>query len=82
MVEVLNYKPPKTLKAFITDVRPGELFYDWVIGPYGSGKTTASFFKLVYMAKKQAKWADGIRRSRAVIVRNTAPQLKDTTIAS
>jgi len=34
------------------------------------------------MAKLQARGKDGIRRSRAVIVRNTMPQLKDTTLVS
>jgi hypothetical protein len=47
-----------------------------------AGKTTGIFFKLIYMAKLQAKGSDGIRRSRAVIVRNTMPQLKDTTLSS
>ena len=79
---VIDYTPPPTLKQFIKDYRPGELFYDWVVGPVGSGKTTGIFFKLVYMAKLQAPGADGIRRSAAVIVRNTAPQLRDTTIRS
>lgn len=79
---IINYKPPPILREFIKDYRPGELFYDWVVGPVGSGKTTAIFFKLIYMAKLQAKGPDGIRRSRAVIVRNTMPQLKDTTLAS
>lgn len=82
MVETLTYKPPPTIKAFIKDYLPGELFYDWIIGPYGSGKTTGIFFKLAYMAQKQAKGRDGVRRSRAVVVRNTMPQLKDTTLVS
>ena len=82
MSEAIVYKPPPTLKAFIKDYRPGALFYDWIIGPYGSGKTTAIFMKLVYMAQLQAKGADGIRRTRAVIVRNTAPMLRDTTLVS
>lgn len=47
-----------------------------------SGKTTGIFFKLAYMAKRQEPGPDGIRRSRAVVVRNTLPQLKDTTLAS
>jgi hypothetical protein len=80
--EVINYTPPPVLKHFIKDHRPGELFYDWIVGPVGSGKTTGIFFKLVYMAKLQAKGPDGIRRSRAVVVRNTAPQLRDTTLTS
>jgi hypothetical protein len=34
------------------------------------------------MAKLQAPQHDGIRRTRAVVVRNTMPQLRDTTITS
>lgn len=82
MSEIIQYTPPKTIKAFIKDYRPGELFYDWIVGPVGSGKTTGIFFKLIYMASKQAPSSDGIRRTRAVIVRNTMPQLKDTTLSS
>lgn len=78
----VNYTPPPTIRDFILDHKPGELFYDWIVGPVGSGKTTGIFMKLVYMAGLQAKGADGIRRSRAVVVRNTMPQLKDTTIPS
>ena len=82
MSQQIVYTPPPTLKEFIKDHRKGELFYDWIVGPVGSGKTTGIFFKLVRMAKLQAPAPDGIRRSRAVIVRNTLPQLKDTTLSS
>lgn len=78
----INYKPPPTLKQYIRDYLPGELFYDWIVGPVGSGKTTAIFMKLVYMAGLQAPGPDGVRRTRAVIVRNTMPQLRDTTLSS
>lgn len=78
----LVYSAPPTVRKFMRHYLPGQLFYSWIIGPLGSGKTTGLFFKLVYMAQMQAKSADGIRRSKAVIVRNTMPQLKDTTIAS
>jgi hypothetical protein len=76
------YTPPPILREFIKDYRPGELFYDWIVGPVGSGKTTAIFMKLVRMAKLQKPSRDGIRRTRAVIVRNTMPQLRDTTLSS
>jgi hypothetical protein len=79
----LQYTPPPTVRDFIKHHKPGELFFDWIVGPVGSGKTTGIFFKLAYMASLQEKSPlDGIRRSRAVIVRNTMPQLKDTTIKS
>lgn len=78
----INYSPPDTIAAFIRDHLKGQLFYDWIVGPVGSGKTTSIFFKLVYMAKLQEPGSDGIRRTRAVIVRNTLPQLRDTTLSS
>ena len=82
MTEVIKYVPPATLKQFIRWCPSGQLFYAWCVGPYGSGKTTAMFFKLCHMAKMQAPGKDGIRRTRAVIIRNTRPQLKDTTLVS
>lgn len=82
MAQAINYTPPDTISRFIKDHLPGELFYDWIVGPVGSGKTTGIFMKLVYMAQLQAKGPDGIRRSRAVIVRNTGQQLQDTTLNS
>lgn len=81
-MSTINYTPPPTIRNFIKDYRPGELFYDWIVGPVGSGKTTGLFFKLCYMAKQQAPGPDGIRKTRAVVVRNTMPQLKDTTLSS
>ncbi len=48
-----------------------------------SGKTTGMLFKIAYMAKLQDKDPrDGLRKSRAVVVRNTAAQLRDTTLSS
>lgn len=83
MASSINYTPPPTVRDFIRHYKAAELFHDWIIGPVGSGKTTGIFFKLVYMASQQAKSpVDGIRRSRAVVVRNTMPQLKDTTLTS
>ena len=78
----IQYNPPKTLKEFIKDHKQNDLFYDWIVGPIGSGKTTANFFKLIHLAKMQERSQDGLRHTRAVIVRNTLPQLKDTTITS
>lgn len=49
----INYTPPATISRFIKDHLPGELFYDWIVGPVGSGKTTGIFMKLIYMAGLQ-----------------------------
>jgi hypothetical protein len=82
-INAVNYTPPPTVRDFIADLSPSSLFYSWILGPVGSGKTTGILFKLAYMASLQAKSPrDGIRRSRAVVVRNTFPQLRDTTIPS
>ena len=78
----IDYTPPLTIRSFIRSHKTSQLFYNWIIGPVGSGKTTALFMKLIHLAKKQAPSQDGIRRTRAVVVRNTMPQLKDTTLVS
>jgi hypothetical protein len=82
MPSIIDYRPSPTVRAFIRDYRDQGLFYDWIVGPVGSAKTTALFFKLIFMAMKQAPSPDGIKRTKAVIVRNTLPMLKDTTLAS
>ena len=80
---IIDYRPAPTVKEFIKHFTPGRFFADWIIGPVGSGKTTGIFFKLIYLAAKQVPSpVDGVRRVRAVVVRNTAPQLTDTTIVS
>ena len=57
-----------------------EKFISLVVGPVGSGKTTAAIMKIAYHAKRMAKATDGIRHSKAVWIRNTNEQLKDTSI--
>lgn len=48
-----------------------------------SAKTTAIMMKIVHRAQQQKPSpADGVRRTRWVIVRNTMTQLKDTTLKS
>lgn len=51
-----------------------------IVGPVGSGKSTASCLRLQRHAYAQAPGPDGVARTRFAIVRNTKPQLKDTTI--
>lgn len=50
-----------------------------ILGPVGSAKSTAAACRLVRHAYEQAPY-EGIRHSRFAIVRNTGPQLVDTTI--
>ena len=47
---------------------------------HNSGKSSACVIEIIRRAHEQAPGPDGIRRSRWVVVRNTARQLLDTTI--
>lgn len=52
-----------------------------VKGPVGSGKTTASVFKVLHIAMLQERSPnDGVRYTRPVVLRNTYAELKTTTI--
>lgn len=57
-----------------------EKFISLVVGPIGSTKTTAGIMKILHHAAQMAPCKDGIRRSKAVWVRNTREQLRDTTL--
>jgi len=69
------YNPPPSLAGFLACNAP----VSFVTGPVGSGKSSASMIKIAYHAKQMRKQRDGIRRSRAVIVRNTRQMLSDAT---
>lgn len=72
----LEYNPtPSVVPYFLSDK-----FVNLIVGPVGSSKTTASLMKLVYEAQRIAPCRDGIRRSRAAIIRNTSQMLDDSTI--
>ncbi|MEM0461958.1 MAG: hypothetical protein QW318_07165 [Candidatus Caldarchaeum sp.] len=70
------YNPPPTIRNFmLSDARRRA-----INGPVGSGKTTGCCFEILRRAAQQAPDAKGRRRTRALVVRNTARQLQDTTI--
>lgn len=73
-----DYTPPKSLAPFFAHDDP----FRFVRGPIGSTKTTATIIELVRRAGEQAPQQDGIRRTRAVVVRNTLQQLKTTFLVS
>lgn len=56
--------------------------YRFIMGPVGSGKTSAGLMEVFLRALAQQPQKDGIRRSRAAIIRNTFPELRTTTIPS
>lgn len=55
-------------------------FQRMLIGPFGSGKSSGCVQEIVRRACKQQPNSDGVRRSRWAIIRNSYPQLRDTTI--
>lgn len=73
----IAYTPPGPVaEEFHMDSR----FVRGLLGPIGSGKSSSCCFEIVRRALEQTpdKW--GRRRSRWVVIRNTYPELKNTTI--
>ena len=57
-----------------------EAFVRGIKGPIGSGKSVACCMDILTHALKQPIGSDGFARSRVIIIRNTFPELKSTTI--
>lgn len=74
----LNYTPSKTVREFMLS----EAKIRAIMGPVGSGKTSGAIVELLRQSILMPPMADGIKRSKQLIVRNTKQQLKDTTLAS
>jgi len=55
-------------------------FIRFLMGPFGSAKSTTCVHELVRRACLQGADREGIRKSRWAVVRNTYPQLRDSTI--
>ena len=70
-----KFKPTDTQKAFMLT----DQYVRVLAGPVGGGKSVTCVHELVRLACGQAPNAKGIRKTRAVIVRNTADQLALTT---
>lgn len=74
--KIINYKASPTAQSFHRDPS----FVRGVMGPFGSGKSVMMVFEIFLKAKNMTPCADGVRRSRWIIARNTQPQLETTTI--
>lgn len=72
----IHYTPPAIAKKFMQS----NALVRGLMGPMGSGKSTTCCMELVRRACMQEKGPDGIRRTRWLVVRNTYPELRDTTI--
>jgi hypothetical protein len=76
-VTLHKYEPSGvTTKNFHED----KSFVRGIMGPVGSGKSTACVIELIRRAQMQERSPDGIRRSRFAIIRNSYPELKSTTL--
>lgn len=71
-----SYADVPTLKAFAAS----DAFIRGVMGPFGSGKSSACVVEIVRRGLAQKPGPDGVRRTRWAVVRNTYPELRDTTI--
>ena len=73
----LNFENSPTVWKFLHD----ESFVRGLMGPVGSGKSYGCAAEVMLRAVRQKPSPrDGIRYSRFVIVRNTYPELRTTTI--
>ncbi len=73
---LLRFKAPATIARFMAS----PAFYRGLMGPVGSGKSSACCVELLARACAQAPDAAGLRRSRFAILRNTYRELRDTTL--
>lgn len=79
MAKQINYTPPGPVaKQFIMS----DAFVCGIMGPIGSGKSTAAIMKIIRGAQKQTPGADGWIRRRTAVIRNTYSELHTTTIKS
>jgi hypothetical protein len=69
------YDAAPTVSEFILCATPIHL----IMGPFGSGKSSGCVMKILHMAQSQEPGPDGIRRTKFAAVRNTYPELRDTT---
>lgn len=77
----IAWKPPGPVALEFVRHRPKDpLPVDILLGPVGSGKTTACVVRLFLHALEAPRCSDGWRRTRFAIVRNTGPMLETTTI--
>ena len=76
MATEISYTPATTQRKFMEDDSRMRV----LMGPVGSGKSVTCCFEVVRRATMQAPNQQGIRKSRCLVIRETARQLQDTTI--
>jgi hypothetical protein len=71
-----DYRPVPTIERFSECDR----FIRGIMGPFGSGKSSGCVMEIITRGMAQRPGADGIRRTRWAVIRNSYPQLNDSTI--
>lgn len=71
----IAYNASPTLSRFLRS----DAFVRCVVGPVGSGKSSACVMEILLRAARQEAGPDGVRRTRFAVIRNTYSQLRDTT---
>ena len=64
----------------IAEFSESDAFVRGLMGPFGSGKSSGCVIELIKGASRQRPDSKGIKHARFAVIRNTYPQLKDTTI--
>lgn len=73
----VRYKPSGRVTAeFLKD----DSFVRGLMGPIGSGKSVVCAVEILRRAWRQKPSADGVRRTRWCVIRNSYPELKSTTL--
>ncbi len=73
-----SYRGLPTLREFASS----DAFIRGLVGPFGSGKSSACIAEFPTRAQEQAPGPDGMRRTRWAAVRSTYRELEDSTIRS
>ena len=71
-----SYAGVPTCEDFADD----DSFIRGLVGPFGSGKSSACVVEIVNRGLAQKPGPDGVRRTRFAVIRNTYQELRDTTI--
>lgn len=71
----VNYNAAPTVGRFLG----ADAFVRAIVGPVGSGKSSGCIMEILRRATEQARSPDGKRRTRFAVIRNTYPELRDTT---
>jgi len=77
MSEIINYKPAGKVAQKFHNTKG---FVKGLMGCVGSGKSSACCVEILNLALQQPPSPDGVRKTRALVIRNTYPELKSTTI--